>query len=494
MTETAELADVVLPAALWGEKTGTFTNYDRTVHISHKAVEPPGEARADMDIFLDFARRMDFRDKDGAPLLKWSTPEECFAAWKACSKGWPCDYSGLSYAKLSGKSGIQWPCNDQYPDGKERLYDDFHFPTAYEECGTFGHDLETGGHILPEQYKAENPNGRAILKPADYHPPYEETDSQYPFMLTTGRVVYQFHTRTKTGRSPQLQQAAPEAYAQINEQDAQSLGIAEGDMVEITSRRATVQVKAKVGGILPGHVFIPFHYGYWDEPGKEHYEANGRAHAANELTVTDWDMVSKQPNFKNAAVKLSKVGSTSLASKVVGVAGQVKDRLEEYADKLMGSAHKERSHVPDYLGYFKDANEEFMEACAHMARQHAQNAEIREGAELLAGFSREAVDKLKPFIAKYGDLEKKEPRKLRDTLFPGPRAGGFGLLRDLHALYVLAADVEIAAKILKNAAQELRDEALYELFQHLHGQNKRQLSWVDTMIKESAAQSVVVPS
>ena len=101
MTETAEFADVVLPTALWGEKTGCFTNVDRTVHISHKAIEPPGQAKSDLDIFLDFARRMDFRDKDSQPLIKWRTPEEAFEAWKACSRGRPCDYTGLSYEKLS---------------------------------------------------------------------------------------------------------------------------------------------------------------------------------------------------------------------------------------------------------------------------------------------------------------------------------------------------------------------------------------------------------
>ncbi|MHA3770514.1 molybdopterin-dependent oxidoreductase [Verrucomicrobiota bacterium sgz303538] len=107
MTETANFADVILPAAIWGEKTGTFTNFERTVHLSLKAVEPPGEARPDMDIFIDFARRMDFKDKDGAPLIKWSTPEGAFEAWKLCSKGRPCDYSGITYAKLAGGSGIQ---------------------------------------------------------------------------------------------------------------------------------------------------------------------------------------------------------------------------------------------------------------------------------------------------------------------------------------------------------------------------------------------------
>ena len=87
LTETAQFADVVLPRATWGEKTGTFTNADRTVHLSEKAVEPPGEARADLDIFLDYARRMDFRDRDGEPLIKWDDPESAFEAWKACSRG-----------------------------------------------------------------------------------------------------------------------------------------------------------------------------------------------------------------------------------------------------------------------------------------------------------------------------------------------------------------------------------------------------------------------
>ncbi|HKN86240.1 MAG TPA: molybdopterin-dependent oxidoreductase, partial [Nitrospiraceae bacterium] len=107
MTETAQGADIVLPTALWGEKTGCFTNVDRTVHISHKAIEPPGEAKSDLDIFIDYARRMDFKDLDGKPLVKWTDPESAFGAWKRCSSGRPCDYTGLSYAKLTGGSGIQ---------------------------------------------------------------------------------------------------------------------------------------------------------------------------------------------------------------------------------------------------------------------------------------------------------------------------------------------------------------------------------------------------
>jgi ferredoxin-nitrate reductase len=214
LTETAQLADVVLPTAIWGEKTGCFTNVDRTVHISHKAVEPPGEARSDFDIFIDFAKRMGFKDKDGAPLIKWSTPEEAFEAWKECTRGRPCDYTGLSYQKLSGGSGIPWPCNEEHPDGEPYLYKSLVFPTDPDYCESYGHDLITGGLVSPKAYKASNPAGKAMLKPAQYMAPYEQPDDEYPFFLTTGRLVYHFHTRTKTGRSQALIDAAPDDFVQ----------------------------------------------------------------------------------------------------------------------------------------------------------------------------------------------------------------------------------------------------------------------------------------
>lgn len=296
MTETAQLADVILPAAIWGEKTGTFTNVDRTVHLTLKAVEPPGLARPDLDIFLDYARRMDLRDKSGAPLIKWQDPQGAFEAWKICSRGRPCDYSGLSYATLSGQGGIQWPCNDQYPNGKERLYEDARFGTAASFCESYGHDLLTGATYTAEEYHSRDPQGRAILKGAEYVPPHELPDEQYPFWLTTGRIVYHFHTRTKTARSASLQEAAPNAFVQISQQDAETLGIQEGDWLIIESRRGQVQVPAVIGDILPGHLFIPFHYGYWDDA--------SHSRAANELTLTEWDPVSKQPYFKFSAVRV----------------------------------------------------------------------------------------------------------------------------------------------------------------------------------------------
>jgi anaerobic selenocysteine-containing dehydrogenase len=302
LTETAQLADVVLPVALWGEKTGCFTNVDRTVHISYKAIEPPGESKSDLDIFLDYARRMDFRDKDGAPLIKWSTPEETFEAWKKCSKGRPCDYSGMSYAKLTGGSGIQWPCNEEYRGGKERLYTNGIFNTSAEYCETYGYDIVTGAEITPTKYKAYDPQGKAFLVSADYESPHEEPDEKYPLWLTTGRVVYHFHTRTKTGRSKELNDAAPEVFVQLSKEDADIYGIVEGDMVEVKSRRGTVRGAAQIGDIIPGHIFIPFHYGYWDDDEEQHDRA------ANELTLPVWDPVSKQPHFKYAAVRISKAG------------------------------------------------------------------------------------------------------------------------------------------------------------------------------------------
>jgi ferredoxin-nitrate reductase len=307
LTETGMLADVVLPAALWGEKTGTFTNADRCVHLSEKAVEPPGEARADMEIFLDYARRLDLKDKDGRPLPAWSTPEECFEAFKRCTKGRPCDYTGLTYEKLRGGSGIQWPCNETATDGTPRLYEDAEFWTGPDVCEDYGHDLNVGNAFSRMEFAALNAQGRAILKPADWTPPHEGTREEYPFELDTGRTVYHFHTRTKTGRAPQLDAAAPDVWVEVSRADADRLGIAEGDVLRVESKRGAVEAPARISRIREGAVFVPFHYGYWDEP--EGFEPNGRPRAANELTMTIWDPVSKQPLFKAGAVRLVKVAA-----------------------------------------------------------------------------------------------------------------------------------------------------------------------------------------
>jgi ferredoxin-nitrate reductase len=291
LTETTGYADVVLPTALWGEKTGTYTNTDRTVHLSERAVAPPGEARSDLEIWLDYARRMGFTDRSGRPLPPWDTPEEAFLAWRECSRGRPCDYSGLSYDKLRGGRGIQWPCTDEVPDGTERLYVDHDFMTSQDQCENYGHDLTTGAAVTPIEHAAAGFDGRARLKAAEWTPPPEPPDETYPMSLMTGRTVYHFHTRTKTGRAPELNAAAPEPWVELAPSDAADLDVTDGDLVRVESRRGAIEVAARCVGNREGTVFIPFHYG---DPET----------AANDLTPTSWDPVSKQPFFKSGAARV----------------------------------------------------------------------------------------------------------------------------------------------------------------------------------------------
>ncbi|GAA1489447.1 molybdopterin oxidoreductase family protein [Brachybacterium sacelli] len=308
-TETTALADVVLPAATWGEKTGTFTNADRTVHLSQQAVAPPGQARSDLDIFCDFARRMDLRDRDGEPLVHWHDPESAFEAWKRCSAGRPCDYSGMSYALLRERGGIQWPCTAEHPDGTERLYLEGEFWAAPANCETYGRDLGTGASVEATTYEALNPQGKALLKGAAYTPAHEEVDDDFPLHLITGRTIFHFHTRTKTARAPALNDAAPQVWVELAPQDAAEHDLSSGDQAEVVTARGSLRGEVRIGTCRTGVVFVPFHYGYWDSDHPAGPASAAQGTAANETTVTDWDPVSKQPLFKLSAARLEKVTS-----------------------------------------------------------------------------------------------------------------------------------------------------------------------------------------
>jgi anaerobic selenocysteine-containing dehydrogenase len=492
-TETTEYADVILPAALWGEKTGCFTNVDRTVHISHKAIDPPGEARSDLDILLDYARRMNFRDKDGKPLIKWRSPEEAFEAWKTCSRGRPCDYSGLTYEKLSRRSGIQWPCNDTFPDGAERLYTDHVFNTQADYCETFGHDLTTGAVHTEQEYRARDPQGKAVLHGVDYQPPHESPDENYPLWLTTGRIVYHWHTRTKTGRSKELNKTAPDAFVQISEEDAGRLGIREGDMVEVESRRGRISAPARLGDIIPGHLFVPFHYGYWDDP--------DRSRAANELTIMEWDPVSKQPYFKHAAVRARKAKRESATDRMAEVAAHAVDRVRALSKetaqlpakvrKAAFSARGERP-VAVYLGLLHRSEEHLAEAFRNVAAHHTAEPDIYATCTLMATWSIRHVEKIKPFIERYHEEQSHEPDRLRKALFEGPRSGGIGLLRDLHDLWLAASEVHLSYEALEQAAKALRDKPLLAACETLHGETERQRAWLRTRIDQVAPQALTV--
>jgi len=347
--ETAALADLVLPAAMWGEKTGTFTNVDRTVHLSNKAVNPPGFARSDLEIFVEYSRRMGMLDKDGQPLLPFNTPEEAFDHFKRGTKGRLCDYSGISYEKLrtTMSGGIQWPCNEEHPDGTARLYTDGVFLTGINECESYGHDLDTGAPLTREQYLALKPNGRALFKVAHYRPSAEQPNAEYPFQLMTGRNVFHFHTRTKTGRMEHLQSKEPEPWLEINEEDATKHGIREGDLVEVSSTHGSVAVPARIGKLAPGHLFIPFHYGYFDrnnaDPKTGRHKSRLCPTAANELTTKLWDPVSKQPILKMAAVKIRK-------AEPAGPQVKIHEKQSATENKVVQSKHTAKDHVfePDW--------------------------------------------------------------------------------------------------------------------------------------------------
>jgi formate dehydrogenase major subunit/formate dehydrogenase alpha subunit len=250
MTETASRADVVLPACCFAEKDGTFSNTERRVQRVRKAVDPPGAAREDWRIIAGIARRM------GYPMI-YDNPGEIFDEIASLTPS----YAGLNYDRIEHE-GLHWPCPQ--PD-------------------------HPGTPILHTQ---AFPIGKGVLHAIDYIPPAEQADDDYPLYLTTGRVLYQYHTGTMTRKTEGLNERAPESFVEISPGDAEKFGLTDGDKIRIASRRGEIVAKMTISNkAVDGTVFIPFHYA----------EA-----AANRLTNAALDPVSKIPEYKVCAVKLSK--------------------------------------------------------------------------------------------------------------------------------------------------------------------------------------------
>ncbi|KAJ5849351.1 Nitrate reductase [Penicillium chrysogenum] len=502
LTETAAISDVVLPAAQWGEKTGCFTNVDRTVHLSQKAVESPGQSKADMDIWLDFAKRMDFRDKDGKPLIPFTSPEEVFNAWRKMSHGRPLDCTEMTYQKLSGGSGIQWPCTSVYPQGKERLFDDAKFFTDTEYCESYGHDLETGAPFTKSQYQAMNPAGRAILKAAHYKSPFEEINEQYPLRLTTGRNVYQFHTRTKTGRSKRLQEAYPEPVIQISNTDADSLHLVDGEMVVVKSRRGSLELPVAIGDISEGHVFIPFHFGYFDA-------TDDRARAANELTHEQWDPVSKQPMFKSGAVRIEKCvqiegGKANHAeekhTEAVRRVERGKERAEPAAEKggQMGNKESVR-RLELWMGATNEGLEILLEIYRDLIPRLVHDLEVQGGLEVMRRLSTEVLHEFKPVIDRYhGSRQygRRVAQYLRKAVFPAVEEtkDPYEALAALQSLDLFLTYIEGHLTALSPASQAVWDSEFVNAISFAQGSIQRQRAWVNQHIKVKSPQTLLVPT
>jgi anaerobic selenocysteine-containing dehydrogenase len=254
-TPTTELADLVLPAAIWGEKEGTYTNSERRVSKVNRAVAPPGEARSDFDIFLDLAERIGVRDE---LFPNWQAPRDAFEEWKRVSRGRLCDYSKMTYESLEQTGGAQW--------GGKRLYSD----------GMFAHE-----------------DGKAKLFCVECEAFPEQPNGDYPFVLNTGRTVEHWHTRTKTGGVAILHRMSPRAWLEMNPRDAKRLRLKPHDRVSVISSRSRVDgVELRVTEIVaPGQVFMPFHY----------VETN-----SNRVTQSAFDPISREPNYKQCAVQIAK--------------------------------------------------------------------------------------------------------------------------------------------------------------------------------------------
>jgi formate dehydrogenase major subunit len=256
LTETAYLADVVLPATAWPEKDGTVTNTDRMVQLGRKAIEPPGEAREDLWIIQELARRMG---------LKWNYahPRDVFNEMRQGMDS----IAGITWERLERDSSVTYPCEKEGDPGEPVVFTT-HFPTA---------------------------TGRGKFVPADIIPAAEQPDAQYPMVLITGRQLEHWHTGAITRRASVLDYLEPEPVASLHPLDLEKAGAKPGDVVTVESRRGKISLFARADeGTPPGAVFIPFCY----------YEA-----AANLLTNPALDPFGKIPEFKYCAVKVTKGGA-----------------------------------------------------------------------------------------------------------------------------------------------------------------------------------------
>jgi assimilatory nitrate reductase catalytic subunit len=263
-TETAQRADLVLPAAAWGEKTGTFINSERRVGVVKKVHRAPGHALSDFAIFQVLAEAWGCGDM----FEEWDTPERVFQILKRLSEGQPCEITGIKdYAMLERCGGIQWPCRDvaDTDEQERRLFEDGRF---------FHHD------------------GKARFVWSEPQPLPETPSTSFPFLLNTGRgSAAQWHTQTRTAKSKVLRKLySHEAYVELNYRDAKVLKIKSGDWIVVSSQRGRLHAKAVVLHSIPaGQIFIPMHYA-----------------VTNLLTDAVFEPYSFQPAYKACAVRVER--------------------------------------------------------------------------------------------------------------------------------------------------------------------------------------------
>ena len=267
MSESSRFADVVLPTTTWAEDEGVTASAEARVVKINKAIDPFGESKPDWWIAKEIARRMG-REK----YFQFDSPREIFDELREASKGGKADYYGITYEKIKEQNGVMWPCPTEESKGTPRMFEDKKF---------------------------YHPDGKAKFFAVEYKGPAEVPDEEYPFALTTGRVVYQYLSGNQTRRIGFLVQQCPEPYVEIHPETAAKLGIADGERVKVVSRRGEGVFPALVvKTIRKDTLFIPYHW--------------GDAKAANLLTNAKLDPISKIPEFKACAARIEKVASRDL--------------------------------------------------------------------------------------------------------------------------------------------------------------------------------------
>ncbi|MFE4047976.1 molybdopterin oxidoreductase family protein [Streptomyces sp. YIM B13518] len=282
LSETAALADVVLPVTQWAEETGTTTNLEGRVLLRRRAITPPRGVRSDLEVMHELAARL---GGQGSPEKGFPTdPEEVFEELRRASAGGPADYSGITYRRLAEESGVFWPC----PAPGD--------PTGGVHPGT--------PRLFLDRFATED--GRARFAPVSHRAAAEEPDAEYPVLLTTGRVVAQYQSGAQTRRVDELNAAAPGPFVELHPRLAERLGAAEGDPVAVVSRRGRAVAPARItAAIRPDTVFMPFH---WAGEGR-----------ANTLTNPALDPTSRMPEFKVCAVRVEAVRPVRAARSVPAV-------------------------------------------------------------------------------------------------------------------------------------------------------------------------------
>ena len=345
--------------------------------------------------------------------------------------------------------------------------------------------------FIPNHYRANDPRGRAILKPADYEEPHEVPDDDYPFWLTTGRVVYQFHTRTKTARSKDLNSCRAGCLHSDGCRGCRpGWESTTGEMVEVASRRGRIQRRGSHRRYHPGARFHPVPL--W-RLGRPRAPPRGKRTDDHRMGCREQAAAFQVRRRERGESFLSPPGpATWPAPSTHGIGSAVTAAHDAITSETAAASGK--MHVANYLGLARRSEGHLAESLRSVAKHHGHEPDVLQTTRLMALWSEENASELEPLVARYEESREQEPDALHRALFHGPRSGGLGLVRDLHDLWLLTQEVELAYELLTQAALALRDKEMESILECVSSRTRRQADWLRTRVDQAAPQALTVPS